>query len=291
MSYASYDDVELLGMIGTSAVSEVQTGSGPAIDLDYTKRFARAHEDGGFDRVLIGYGSGWAEGSQVAAYVAQHTERLGLLIAHRPGVVHPTLAARTFSTLDQFSQGRVALNIVTGSTELLDKVRIEAAFQFERGALLTPGPSKEPSGPVDRVLKCNAVPGISAEKCRLRLRLPLSAHRSICHYSAILEHCQGGVQGMKGLPSRLESIGAIRRQREAGSAILPGDTGVRKHDPRPELKISRLDAAHHLPATVCCAEPSRVPMGRRSRPSKGTIGVDRIDHRLQSSLVIEEGLR
>jgi alkanesulfonate monooxygenase len=114
----TYDDVEILGMIGTADASEVRPGDGAVIDPDYTKRFAQAHEEGGFDRVLIGYGSGWAEGSQVAAYVAQHTERLGLLVAHRPGVVHPTLAARTFTTLDQFSHGRVALNIVTGSSDV-----------------------------------------------------------------------------------------------------------------------------------------------------------------------------
>jgi alkanesulfonate monooxygenase len=114
----SYDDVEILGMIGTADASEVRPGNGAVIDPDYTRRFAQAHEEGGFDRVLIGYGSGWAEGSQVAAYVAGRTERLGLLIAHRPGVVHPTLAARTFTTLDQFSQGRVALNIVTGSSNV-----------------------------------------------------------------------------------------------------------------------------------------------------------------------------
>ncbi|KQW47880.1 alkanesulfonate monooxygenase [Nocardioides sp. Root1257] len=113
----TYDDVEILGMIGTADGSEIRPGDGRAIDPDYTARFARAHEDGGFDRVLIGYGSGWAEGSQVAAYAAAHTERLGLLVAHRPGVVHPTLAARTFATLDQFSGGRVALNIVTGGTD------------------------------------------------------------------------------------------------------------------------------------------------------------------------------
>ncbi|MEU6559066.1 LLM class flavin-dependent oxidoreductase [Nocardia nova] len=114
----SYDDVEILGMIGTADASETRAGNGAVIDPDYTIRFARAHEDGGFDRVLIGYGSGWPEGSQVAAAVAAHTERLGLLVAHRPGVVHPTLAARTFTTLDQFSGGRVALNIVTGSTDV-----------------------------------------------------------------------------------------------------------------------------------------------------------------------------
>lgn len=113
-----YDDVEILGMISTSDASEIRPGAGPVVDPDYTARFAKAHEDGGFDRVLIGYGSGWAEGTQVAAYAAAHTERLGLLVAHRPGVVHPTLAARTFTTLDQFSRGRVALNIVTGSSNV-----------------------------------------------------------------------------------------------------------------------------------------------------------------------------
>jgi alkanesulfonate monooxygenase len=114
----SYDNVEILGMIGTADSSETRAGDGAVIDPDYTFRFARAHEDGGFDRVLIGYGSGWPEGTQVAAAVAARTERLGLLVAHRPGVVHPTLASRAFTTLDQFSGGRVALNIVTGSTDL-----------------------------------------------------------------------------------------------------------------------------------------------------------------------------
>jgi alkanesulfonate monooxygenase len=114
----TYDNVEILGMIGTADASEIRPSDGTIIDPDYTARFAQAHEDGGFDRVLIGYGSGWSEGTQVAAYAAARTERLGLLIAHRPGVVHPTLASRTFTTLDQFSNGRVALNIVTGSSDV-----------------------------------------------------------------------------------------------------------------------------------------------------------------------------
>jgi alkanesulfonate monooxygenase len=113
----SYDDIEILGMIGTADASEIRPRQGAIIDPDYTATFAKAHEDGGFDRILIGYGSGWSEGTQVAAYVAQHTERLGLLIAHRPGVVFPTLASRTFTTLDQFSQGRVAVHIITGGTD------------------------------------------------------------------------------------------------------------------------------------------------------------------------------
>jgi alkanesulfonate monooxygenase len=34
---------------------------------------------------------------------------LHFLVAHRPAFVFPTVAARTFATLDQFTEGRVAL--------------------------------------------------------------------------------------------------------------------------------------------------------------------------------------
>ena len=106
--------VEFIGMIGTKAGSETFQVAGPVVDPEYTRRFARAHEDAGFDRILIGYGSGHPDGTQVAAYAAAHTERLGLLVAHRPGFVAPTLAARQFATLDQFTGGRVAVHTITG---------------------------------------------------------------------------------------------------------------------------------------------------------------------------------
>ncbi|MFE3138352.1 LLM class flavin-dependent oxidoreductase [Streptomyces scopuliridis] len=104
-------------MIGTQDASETRPPSGPVIDRDYTARFARAHEDAGFDRILIGYSSSRPDGAQVAAYVAARTERLGLLVAHRPGFIAPTLAARSFATLDQFSGGRVAVHTITGGND------------------------------------------------------------------------------------------------------------------------------------------------------------------------------
>ena len=109
--------VEFIGMIGTKNESEIRLTTGPVIDPDYVKRFARAHEDAGFDRVLIGYASAEPDGTQVAAYAAAHTERLSFLIAHRPGFVAPTLAARTFATLDQFTGGRIAVHIITGGSD------------------------------------------------------------------------------------------------------------------------------------------------------------------------------
>jgi alkanesulfonate monooxygenase len=109
--------VEFIGMISTRDQSETRGSSGPPVDPRYVRRFARAHEDAGFDRVLIGYSSSEPDGTQVAAYAASHTDRLSFLVAHRPGFVAPTLAARTFATLDQFAGGRAAVHIITGGSD------------------------------------------------------------------------------------------------------------------------------------------------------------------------------
>jgi alkanesulfonate monooxygenase len=109
--------VEFIGMIATQDQSEIRRSAGPVVDRGYVRRFARAHEDAGFDRVLIGYASSQPDGAQVAAYAAAHTERLSFLVAHRPGFVAPTLAARTFATLDQFTGGRIAVHIITGGND------------------------------------------------------------------------------------------------------------------------------------------------------------------------------
>jgi alkanesulfonate monooxygenase len=109
--------VEFLGMIATQHASEIHAMEGPLVDPEYVTRFARAHEESGFDRVLIGYSSASPDGLQVAAYAATRTERLGFLIAHRPGFLAPTVAARAFATLDQFSRGRVALHTISGGSD------------------------------------------------------------------------------------------------------------------------------------------------------------------------------
>jgi alkanesulfonate monooxygenase len=109
--------IEFIGMIGAKPGSETDVRGGPAIDREYLRAFARAHDEGGFDRVLIGYGSSQPDGLQVAAYAAAHTERLTFLIAHRPGFVAPTVAARAFATLDQLTEGRIAVHVISGGND------------------------------------------------------------------------------------------------------------------------------------------------------------------------------
>jgi alkanesulfonate monooxygenase len=110
-----------VGMIGTRPGSEQSGPSvsivGGHIDHSYVEEFSRAHERGGFDSVLVGYGSTGPDGFGVASYAAQHTERLRFLIAHRPGFVAPTLAARKAATLDQFCGGRIALHFISGGSD------------------------------------------------------------------------------------------------------------------------------------------------------------------------------
>jgi len=111
--------VEFIGMIGTSNASETRAApAGPGVvDKAFVAATARGHEYAGFDRVLIGYFSVAADGFQVAAFAAHATERLGLLLAHRPGFVAPTLAARQLASLDQFSDGRLAVHVITGGSD------------------------------------------------------------------------------------------------------------------------------------------------------------------------------
>lgn len=113
--------VEFIGMIGTRPASELQsptvTLTGGSVNPDYVRKFAKIHEDGGFDRVLVGYSSSGPDGFGVVSYAASVTDKLKFLLAHRPGFVAPTLAARKLATLDHFTNGRIAVHIITGGSD------------------------------------------------------------------------------------------------------------------------------------------------------------------------------
>ncbi len=108
---------EFIGWAAPQESSEIMPPAGPIFDADVLARTAQVHEAAGFDRVLIGYFTNAPDGFLVAAHVAASTERLGLLLAHRPGFVAPTLAARKLATLDQLSRGRAAVHIISGGSD------------------------------------------------------------------------------------------------------------------------------------------------------------------------------
>lgn len=107
--------LEFIGLIGPQESSESQAPRGPGVDLAFIKAFAQAQEYAGFDQALLAVNTSAADSMILASYVAAHTEKLGLLVAHRPGFQAPTFAARQFATLDQLSRGRAAINVITGA--------------------------------------------------------------------------------------------------------------------------------------------------------------------------------
>jgi alkanesulfonate monooxygenase len=111
--------INILGMIGVAPPAGNTTVHviGGGIDRNYLRHFAQVHEKAGFDAVLVGYTSSSAEGFQVAQYAAAHTDRLKFLVAHRPGFVSPTLAARTAATFDTLTEGRLWLHIISGGAD------------------------------------------------------------------------------------------------------------------------------------------------------------------------------
>jgi alkanesulfonate monooxygenase len=120
--------VEIIGMVGTRDASEIKGPlvDGPVVDwMDglviepgYLEAIARAHDDGGFDRVLVGYGAVAPEGWAVANSVLYHTKRLKVMIAHRPGFTQPVVVARMAATLDHLTGGgRVGIHFITGGDE------------------------------------------------------------------------------------------------------------------------------------------------------------------------------
>ncbi|MFP6749113.1 MAG: LLM class flavin-dependent oxidoreductase [Alphaproteobacteria bacterium] len=131
--------VKIIGMIGVTppsndATVHIITGG---ISAEYLRNFAQAHEQADYDLVLVGYTSQSAEGLGVASHAAAHTERLGYLIAHRPGFVAPTLMARKFATFDQLWNGRLAIHIIAGVSDkenMMDGDPLEKPDRYRRAA-------------------------------------------------------------------------------------------------------------------------------------------------------------
>jgi alkanesulfonate monooxygenase len=105
-----------------------------AVDHAYLQQIAQAADRLGYGGVLIPTGRSCEDSWLVAASLIQATRRLKFLVALRPGVVTPSVAARQAATLDRLSGGRALFNLVTGGDpeELAsDGVFLDHAARYE----------------------------------------------------------------------------------------------------------------------------------------------------------------
>ena len=88
-------------------------GDRPA-SLGYLTQIARAAEQLGFVGALTPTGAWCDDAWLTTAMLAGTSERLKFLVAFRPGLLSPTLAAQMAATFQRHSGNRLLLNVVTG---------------------------------------------------------------------------------------------------------------------------------------------------------------------------------
>ncbi len=85
-----------------------------APDIEYLAEIARAADRLGFEAVLTPTGTHCEDAWLTTAALSRETRNLKVLVAFRPGLVSPTLAAQQASTFQRISGSRLLINIVTG---------------------------------------------------------------------------------------------------------------------------------------------------------------------------------
>jgi alkanesulfonate monooxygenase len=87
---------------------------GRVVDLDYLRQIAGAVDHLGYYGALLPTGRSCEDAWVTASALMGSTRRMKFLVAVRPGLISPTLAARMAATFDRFSNGRLMINVVTG---------------------------------------------------------------------------------------------------------------------------------------------------------------------------------
>jgi alkanesulfonate monooxygenase len=99
---------------GGHGVATGTAGTMRPATLAYLGQVARSAEQLGFAAALTPTGIWCEDAWLVTAMLTEVTERLKFLVAFRPGLISPTMAAQMAATFQRHSRGRLLLNVVTG---------------------------------------------------------------------------------------------------------------------------------------------------------------------------------
>jgi alkanesulfonate monooxygenase len=87
---------------------------GRSVSFDYWRQIAQAVDQLGFTGALLPTGRSCEDAWVLASTLVTHTKKMKFLVAIRPGLMSPGLAARMAATFDRISGGRLLINVVTG---------------------------------------------------------------------------------------------------------------------------------------------------------------------------------
>ncbi|GAA2639480.1 LLM class flavin-dependent oxidoreductase [Paractinoplanes durhamensis] len=110
-------EAEFISLSHLNPSTELEPIPSRGIDLTYFRRYVRSLEEGGYDYTLLPYGSGTADSFVTASAVGQLTERIKPIVALRPNTTFPTVGAQKLATLDQLTEGRAVVHIISGGND------------------------------------------------------------------------------------------------------------------------------------------------------------------------------
>ena len=87
---------------------------GRPVSFPYLRQIAQAVDSLGYTGALLPTGRSCEDAWVTAASLISATERMKFLVAIRPGLMLPSVAARMAATFDRISGGRLLINVVTG---------------------------------------------------------------------------------------------------------------------------------------------------------------------------------
>ena len=109
--------VEFISLTHLNPSTELNPIPSRGIDLPFFRRYVRSLEDGGFDMTLLPYGSNSADSFVMASAVGQLSNTIKPIVALRPNTVFPTVAAQQLATLDQLTEGRALVHLISGGND------------------------------------------------------------------------------------------------------------------------------------------------------------------------------
>jgi alkanesulfonate monooxygenase len=113
----SRNDLSLGNAVGIEGSRVLGGSEDRTPDIGYIGQIARAAEALGFAGALTP-ASSWCEDAWVmGAALSQLTRSFHFMVAMRPGLMSPTLAAHMAATFQRISDGRLLLNVVTGGDD------------------------------------------------------------------------------------------------------------------------------------------------------------------------------
>ncbi len=167
--------------------------------MEHFLRVAKAAEKAGFEYALIPINPYCWDAWVVGSFLAANTKKLKMLLALKPGFIHPVAQAKMISTFDQLSNGRLALNLIVGASEkdafkegqtqskeeryqqlaeevallkrlwLEENVHVEGNYYQVRGPMIEPRPYQQPHPPFFLGGGSDLAAEISAENSSIHL--------------------------------------------------------------------------------------------------------------------------